>query len=64
MFDAVHSAVKIGYRHLDCAAIYRNERAVGSAIKKLIVEGTVEREELFVCSKVGHAAKTLNTVDT
>lgn len=48
----MHAAVKIGYRHLDCAAIYRNERAVGSAIKKLIIEGTVEREDLFITSKV------------
>ena len=44
--------MKLGYRHLDCAAIYRNERAVGSAIKQLIVEGTVTREDLFVASKV------------
>ena len=52
VFSAVHTAVKIGYRHLDCAAIYRNERAVGSAIKKLIIEGTVTREDLFITSKV------------
>lgn len=52
VFNAVHLAVKNGYRALDCAAIYRNERAVGSAIKKLIVEGTVEREDLFITSKL------------
>lgn len=52
VFKAVHAAVKLGYRHLDCAAIYRNERAVGSAIKKLIVEGTIEREDLFITSKL------------
>lgn len=52
MFNAVRIAVKAGYRHLDCAAIYRNERAVGSAIRKLVVEGTVQREDLFIISKV------------
>ena len=52
IIEAVHTAVKTGYRHLDCAAIYRNERAVGSAIKQLIVEGTITREDLFVSSKV------------
>lgn len=52
IIEAVHTAVKNGYRYLDCAAIYRNERAVGSAIKQLIVEGTVTREELFVASKL------------
>ena len=52
VFAAVHAAVKEGYRHIDCAAIYRNERAVGSAIKKLIIEGTIVRSDLFVASKV------------
>lgn len=52
VFNAVHTAVKCGYRHLDCAALYRNERAVGSAIKRLIVEGTVTREDLYVVSKL------------
>lgn len=45
-------AIKTGYRHLDCAAIYRNERAVGQAIKKSIVEDKVTREDLFIVSKV------------
>ncbi|KAL4224975.1 Alcohol dehydrogenase [NADP(+)] [Mactra antiquata] len=52
VFNAVHTAVKNGYRLLDCAPIYRNERAVGSAIKKLIIEGTIQREDIFVCSKL------------
>ncbi|XP_046377548.2 1,5-anhydro-D-fructose reductase-like [Haliotis rufescens] len=49
---AVKSAVRAGYRHIDCAAIYRNERAVGHAIKQLIVEGIVRREDLFITSKL------------
>ncbi|KAJ8298867.1 hypothetical protein KUTeg_022927, partial [Tegillarca granosa] len=48
---AVKTALKCGYRHLDCAAIYRNERAVGHAIKESFVENTVKREDLFICSK-------------
>ncbi|KAH3890236.1 1,5-anhydro-D-fructose reductase-like [Dreissena polymorpha] len=52
VFEAVMAAVKAGYRSLDCAAIYRNERAVGSAIKKHIVQGGIQREDLFITSKL------------
>lgn len=52
VYKAVQVAIKAGYRHLDCAAIYRNERAVGQAIKKTIVEDKVTREDLFIVSKL------------
>lgn len=64
VFNAVHAAVKIGYRHLDCAAIYRNERAVGSAIKKLIIEGTIERDDLFITSKLWNTCHQPDLVRT
>lgn len=64
VINAVHTAVKCGYRHLDCAAIYRNERAVGSAIKQLIVEGTVSREDLFVASKLWNTCHRPDLVRT
>ncbi|XP_071122499.1 aldo-keto reductase 1B-like isoform X1 [Mytilus edulis] len=52
VLKAVRIAVKAGYRHLDCAAIYRNERAVGQALKQLIVESTITRKDIFVTSKL------------
>ncbi|CAG5133332.1 unnamed protein product, partial [Candidula unifasciata] len=52
IIEAVKTAVRVGYRHIDCAAIYRNERAVGHAIKELIVMGLIQREDLFVTSKL------------
>ncbi|KAI9594069.1 NADP-dependent oxidoreductase domain-containing protein [Syncephalis fuscata] len=45
---AVAHAIQIGYRHIDCAAIYGQEQEVGKGIKK----GGVPREQLFITSKL------------
>lgn len=45
---AVEEALKQGYRHIDCAAIYRNETEVGAGIKK----SGVKREDIFLTSKL------------
>lgn len=45
---AVLDAIELGYRHIDTAQIYQNEKAVGDAI----VRCGVPREELFITSKV------------
>ncbi|CAN6807712.1 unnamed protein product [Brassica oleracea] len=50
--DAVAAAVKIGYRHIDCAQIYGNEKEIGSVLKKLFEDNVVKREELFITSKL------------
>lgn len=50
--DCVYQAIKIGYRHIDTAAIYGNEEEVGAGIKKAIDEGIVKREDLFVTTKL------------
>lgn len=48
VYEAVLSAVKAGYRHIDTAAFYKNECGIGRAIR----ECGVAREELFITSKV------------
>ncbi|MCK6578733.1 MAG: aldo/keto reductase [Anaerolineae bacterium] len=49
--EAVRVAIAAGYRHIDCAAVYGNERAVGAAIHDAIAAG-VPRESLWITSKL------------
>ncbi len=50
--DVVYQAIKNGYRHLDSASDYGNEREVGEGIKRAITDGLCTREELWVTSKL------------
>ena len=53
MGKAVEVAIDIGYRHIDCASLYRNEEEVGDAIAKAMKKKGLKREEIFITSKVG-----------
>jgi D-xylose reductase len=50
--DTVYQAIKLGYRHLDCASDYGNEKEVGEGIAKAIADGLCQREELWITSKL------------
>lgn len=50
--EIVKEAIKVGYRHIDTAAIYGNEEAVGKAI----AESGISRDELFVTTKLWNDA--------
>ncbi|EON69065.1 hypothetical protein W97_08378 [Coniosporium apollinis CBS 100218] len=45
---AVEIALRAGYKHIDCAAIYRNETEVGAGIKN----SGVDRRDIFITSKL------------
>lgn len=47
-YDAVLSALKAGYRHIDTAAAYFNEEDVGRAVK----DSGIPREDIFITSKL------------
>jgi 2,5-diketo-D-gluconate reductase A len=51
--DVVEEALETGYRHIDTAAAYRNERGVGAAI----AASGIPREEIFVTTKLWNSAQ-------
>lgn len=51
--DVMYKAiVESGYRLLDCATKYTNEELVGQAIQRAITDGSVQRKDLFVVTKL------------
>ena len=65
VLQAVKDALEIGYRHIDTASDYGNEKEVGEAIAAQIKAGIVKREDIFVTTKVwpdSSAQKALDSV--
>ena len=50
--SATRDALEAGYRHLDCAERYRNEREVGEALRASLATGGIAREDIFVTTKL------------
>lgn len=52
-YNSVMVALENGYRHIDTAAIYKNETEIGRALKDFLAKHPeVEREDIFVTSKI------------
>lgn len=56
VYDAIREAIRLGYRHFDCAHIYDNEKEIGLALTYAIKTGDGRREELWITSKLWNDA--------
>ena len=52
VYTAVKEAIRLGYRHIDCALIYGNEAEIGQAFSESFQAGLVSREEMWITSKL------------
>ena len=56
VYRAVRAALEVGYRHIDCAAIYQNEEEVGRALSDAFSAGDARREDVWITSKLWNDA--------
>ncbi len=56
VYSAVKEAIRIGYRHIDCAPIYENEAEIGQALSESFKEGVVARQQMWITSKLWNDA--------
>ncbi|XP_063931674.1 aldo-keto reductase family 1 member A1-like isoform X2 [Zophobas morio] len=49
---ALNTALEQGYRHIDTAFVYENERAIGGVLQKWFSTGKLNREDLFITTKL------------
>jgi len=49
---AVEAAIDCGYRLIDTAYVYGNEKEIGDTLQKLFKKGTIKREEIFITTKL------------
>lgn len=62
VYKAVRWALKLGYRHIDCASIYGNQNEVGQAIQDAMKEDNIKREDLFITSKLWNDSHQIDDV--
>jgi len=54
--NAVKTALHSNYRHIDCAATYGNEAAIGKAFSEVFEDGAVKRDDVWITSKLWNNA--------
>ncbi|NDV25074.1 aldo/keto reductase [Desulfovibrio sp. JC010] len=61
---SVKTALSLGYKHVDCAAIYGNEKEIGEAFAQCFSDGTAKREDVWVTSKLWNCWQAPEDVET
>ncbi len=62
VYQAVRWAIKLGYKHIDCASVYGNQSEIGQALHDAFAEGDAKREELFITSKLWNDSHAIEDV--
>lgn len=52
VYQAIRWALKLGYKHFDCASIYGNQEEIGQAFFDAFNEDNLKREDIFITSKL------------
>lgn len=52
MTNLLRNALELGYRHIDTAIVYENEKMIGKALQTIFKEGKFKRDDLFIVSKI------------
>jgi len=52
--EVIASAILNGFRHLDCAYMYGNQKDIGVGIKEGLRRANITRQELWITSKLGN----------
>jgi alcohol dehydrogenase (NADP+) len=63
VYTAVREAIRVGYRHIDCAWLYGNEAEIGNALRDAIAAGEVTRKDLWITSKLWSNAHGRDNVE-
>lgn len=60
--NAVKEALYAGYRHIDTAAVYGNEKDIGEALQEVFAEGKINRDDVWITSKLWNNAHQKGSV--
>ena len=50
--DVVSAALQTGYRHIDCAVAYRNQKEVGKGLAEGMKKAGIDRSDVWITSKL------------